>query len=184
MPWLAMSLAWLALARPLPAAVIAGADLPDSVVVDGRDLRVNGTALLRKLGFRVYVVALYLPTPAHDAGAVVDPDVPKALIVQFLRAVSREALVSPLEGDFARNAGEKGRRAKAQIARLLAVVKDMKKGDRLTFTYEPGKGSTITMTDGTTATFEGKDFADSFLLVYVGPNPPKEEMKRRLLGRN
>jgi hypothetical protein len=39
------------------------------------------------------------------------------------------------------------------------------------------------MTDGTTATFEGKDFADSFLLLYLGPCPPKEEMKRRLLGR-
>jgi hypothetical protein len=63
------------------------------------------------------------------------------------------------------------------------VITDMKKGDRMTFTYEPGKGSRITMTDGTTAAFEGKDFADSFLLLYLGPCPPKEEMKRRLLGR-
>ena len=180
---LATSLAWLALARPLPAAEIAGVALPDSVQVGGRELRVNGTALLRKLVFRVYVVALYLPAPAHDAGAVVDPDVPKALVVQFLRAVSREELVTPLEQDLARNGGEKAQRAKGQIAKLLAVVKDMKQGDRLTFTYEPGEGSTITMTDGTRATFEGKDFADSFLLIYVGPHPPKEEMKRRLLGR-
>jgi hypothetical protein len=157
--------------------------LPDSVEVGGRALKLNGTALLKKLVFKVYVVALYLPAPAHEAEAVVGPDVPKVLILQFLRAVSRESLVSPLEQDFARNAGEKGKRARVQIAKLLSVVKDMKKGDRMTLTYEPGKGSTITMTDGTTATFEGKDFADSFLLIYVGPSPPKEEMKRRLLGR-
>jgi hypothetical protein len=180
---LATSLAWLVVARPLPAAQIAGVTVPETLAVDGRELKLNGTALLKKLVFRVYVVALYLPAPAHEAEAVVDPDVPKALVVQFLRAVSREELVTPLRQDLARNGGEKAQRAKGQIAKLLAVVKDMKKGDRLTFTYEPGKGSTITMTGGTTATFEGKDFADSFLLIYVGPHPPKEEMKRRLLGR-
>ena len=176
-------LACVTLARPLSGAEIAGVTVPGTVTVGGEELKLNGTALLKKLVFRVYVVALYLPTPTHDPAAVVGPDVPKALVVQFLRPVSREALVAPLERDFARNSGEQGRRARGQIARLLAVVKDMKRGDRLTFTYEPGKGSTITMTDGTRATFEGKDFADSFLLIYVGPRPPKEEMKRRLLGR-
>ena len=181
--WLATSVASLAIARPLPTAEIAGVKLPETVMAGGQELKLNGTALLKKLVFRVYVVALYLSAPAHEAEAVVNPDVPKVLILQFLRAVSREELVSALEGDFARNAGEKGKRARGQIAKLLLAIKDMKKGDRLTFTYEPGKGSTIAMTDGTTATFDGKDFADSFLLIYVGPCPPKEEMKRRLLGR-
>ena len=157
--------------------------LPETMKAGGQELTLNGAALLKKLVYRVYVVALYLPAPVHEAEAAVNPDVPKVLMLHFLRAVSREALVSPLEQDFARNAGEKAKRASGQIAKLLRVIKDMKKGDRMTFTYEPGKGSTITMTDGTTATFEGKDFADSFLLLYVGPSPPKEEMKRRLLGR-
>lgn len=181
--WLATFVASLAMARPLPAAQIAGVKLPETVKAGGQELKLNGAALLKKLVFRVYVVALYLPSPVHEAEAAVAPDVPKVLILHFLRAVSREDLASPLEGDFARNAGEKGKRAGDQIAKLLRVIKDMKKGDRMTFTYEPGKGSTITMTDGTTATFEGKDFADSFLLLYLGPSPPKEEMKRRLLGR-
>ena len=183
-PWLAALVASLAMARALPAAQVAGVALPETMDVGGQELKLNGAALLKKLVFRVYVVALYLPAPTHEAEAVVNPDVPKGLILHFLRAVSREDLASPLEGDFARNAGEKGKRASGQIAKLLRVITDMKKGDRMTFTYEPGKGSTIRMTDGTTATFEGKDFADSFLLVYVGPSPPKEEMKRRLLGRS
>lgn len=181
--WLATSLASLLMARPLPAARVAGVTFPETVEAGGRQLKLNGTALLKKLVIRVYVVALYLPVTAHATETVVDPDVPKVLILQFLRAVSREQLVSPLEQDFARNGGEKGKRAHAQIAKMLLAIKDMHKGDRMTFTYEPGKGSTIRMSDGTTTTFEGKDFADAFLLVYVGPHPPKEEMKRRLLGR-
>lgn len=181
-PWLATVVAGLAMARPLPAARIAGLTVPETLVVGGQELKLNGTALLKKFVFQVYVVALYLPEPVRDAESVVTPDVPKALVLQFLRAVSRKDLVKPLEQDFARNAGDHGKRARREIARLLALIKDMKNGDRLTFAYEPGKGSTISMTDGTTATFEGKDFADSFFLIYVGPFPPKEDMKRRLLG--
>jgi hypothetical protein len=172
----------LAVARPLPGAEIAGVTLPESVEAGGRELRLNGSALLKKLVFRVYVVALYLPAPAHDAEAVVGPDVPKVLILQFLRAVSRESLVSALEGDFAKNGGEPARRAGRQIGKFLADVTDMKDGDRLTFAYEPGRGSTIAMTDGISLAFEGKDFADAFLLLYVGPDPPRAEVKRRLLG--
>lgn len=183
-PWLVTSLACLALARPLPAAEIAGVTLPDSVEAGGLELKLNGAALLQKVFFRVYVVGLYLPSPAREAEAVVDPDVPKALIVHFLRPVSRSSLVAPLAQDLQRNGGAKAKRAREQIADLLKLVKDMKAGDRLTFTYEPGKGSEIAMTDGTTGTFLGKDFADAFLLIYVGPHPPREEMKRRLLGHS
>lgn len=172
----------LAVARPLSGAEIAGVALPESVEAGGRELRLNGSALLMKLVFRVYVVALYLPAPAHDAEAVVGPDVPKVLILHFLRAVSRESLVSALERDFARNGGAQARRAGRQIGSLLAALRDMKDGDRLTFTYEPGGGSTIAMTDGASFAFEGKDFADAFLLLYVGPEPPRAELKRRLLG--
>lgn len=181
-PWLATFVASLAMARPLPAARIGGHTVPETLVVGGQELKLNGTALLKKLIFPVYVVALYLPSPAREAGAVVTPDVPKALVLQFLRAVRREDLVKPLAQDFARNSGDQGKRARREIAKLLSLIKDMRKGERLTFAYEPGKGSTISMTDGTTATFAGKDFADSFLLIYVGPFPPKEDMKKRLLG--
>src|SRR5512133_3322848 len=90
----------MAAARPLSGAEIAGVKLPETMEAGGRELKLNGSALLKKMVFRVYVVALYLPTPAHDAEAVVRPDVPKVLILQFLRAVSRETLVAALERGF------------------------------------------------------------------------------------
>jgi len=181
--WTVLLVTSLAAACPLLAVDFAGVTVADSVEVGGRELKLNGTGLLKKLVFKVYVVALYLPAPAHDDESVVGPDEPKSLVMHFLRAVSREALVGALERGFAANAGERAKRAESQIAKLLAVVKDMKGGERLTFVYEPGKGSTVTATDGTTVTLEGKDFADAFLLLYIGPKPPKEEMKRNLLGQ-
>jgi hypothetical protein len=164
------------------AAELAGVKLADTMVVGGQPLQLNGFALAKKFLFKIYVVALYLPAPAKADGAVVNPDVPKGFVLQFLRSIRKEKLVEAFKEGFEKNAGERGKKAQAQIDRFLGVVKDVKKGDRVTFAYEPGKGSTLTLMDETES-FEGKDFADAFLLLYVGPKPPREDLKKRLLGR-
>lgn len=163
------------------AAELAGVKLPDSMEVGGESLPLNGMAVGKKFIFKVYVVALYLPAPTTADVGVVDPDVAKGFVMEFLRSVRREKLVQAFKDGFEKNAGQKVM-AQAEIERFLALVKDVKKGDRVTFTYEPGKGSTITLVDET-HTFEGKNFADAFLLLYVGPKPPREELKKGLLGQ-
>lgn len=179
---LALLSALLFLSCAAQAAELAGAKLPDTIEVGGQSLQLNGIALRKKFIFKIYVVALYLPAPTKTDAVVVDADVPKAFAMQFLRSVRREELVHAFKEGFEKNAGQTVEKAQAEIDRFLTLVKDMKKGDRVTFTYEPGKGSTVTLVDETQS-FEGKDFADAFLLLYVGPKPPGEDLKKRLLGQ-
>jgi hypothetical protein len=179
---LTLLLALLSLACAAQAADLAGVKLPDTMEVGGECLPLNGMALGKKFIFKVYVVALYLPAPAKADEAVVEPDVPKGFVMQFLRSVKKEKLVQAFKDGFEKNAGPRVDNAQVQIDRFLAFVRDVKKGDRVTFTYEPGKGSTVTLADETQC-FEGKDFADVFLLLYVGPKPPGEEVKKALLGQ-
>lgn len=178
-------LALLSVLLSLPCAgqatEVAGVRLADSMEVGGQTLELNGFAVGKKFIFKTYVVALYLPAPAKVDEAVVKPDVPKGFVMQFLRSIRKEKLVEAFKDGFEKNAGETVEKAQAQIDRFLALVKDVKRGDRVTFTYEPGKGSTLTLIDETES-FEGKDFADAFLLLYVGPKPPGEDLKKGLLG--
>jgi hypothetical protein len=190
-PWrlLTALCALLWLSGATRAAELAGVTLADTWEVGGQSLTLNGMALGKKFIFKVYVVGLYLPEPAKEDRAVVEPDVPKVFVLQFLRSVGRERLVEAFKEGFEKTAGERGKAAQAEIERFLAVIKDVSKGDRITLLYEPGKGSTFTLVDekGQTKeaeTFEGKVFADAFLLLYVGPKPPKEEIKRGLLGKS
>lgn len=176
--------ALLSLTCAVQAAELAGVKMADTMEVGGQSLKLNGIALGKRFIFKVYVVGLYLPAPAKADTAVVNPDVPKGFVMQFLRSVKKEKLVDAFQEGFGKNGGEKARKAQAQIDRFLMLVTDVKKGDRLTFTYEPGKGSTITRMDGTIENFEGKDFGDAFLLLYVGPKPPREDLKKRLLGQS
>jgi len=179
-----LAVALLAAARetPLGAVEVGGTTLPDAIEVAGHPLPLNGAAVLTRLVFKVYAAALYLPAPAHSVEEALKPDAPRAFVMHFLREVSREKLVAAMQQGFETNAGQEAARASTEIARLLEVVKSMKSGDRLTFTYDPESGSTVTMTDGTVARFPGRDFADAFLLLWLGPHPPRQDMKRALLA--
>ena len=179
---LALLSALLSLPGTAQAVEVAGVKLADTMEVGGQILPLNGSALGRKFIFKIYVVPLYLPAPAKVDGAVVNPDVPKGFVMEFLRSIRKEKLVEAFKDGFEKNAGERAKKAQAQIDRFLALVRDVKKGDRVTFTYEPGKGSTLTLMNET-ETFDGKDFADAFLLLYVGPKPPRDDLKKRLLGQ-
>lgn len=178
----AWTLLALLTAGPLGAARFSGVTLPDTMPVGGRTLRLNGAALLKKMVFKVYVAALYIEEPSKDAEAIVAAEVPKAFVLHFLRDVPRDQLAAAIVRGIANNAGEVGVRAKPEVDRLLAALVDMKGGDRLTLAYDPENGSTVTTSRGTTLALPGKDFADSFLLLYLGPRPPRQEMKKGLLG--
>ena len=49
--------------------------------------------------------------------------------------------------------------------------------------YQPGKGSRLAFNDTEKLVIAGKEFADLFLLVYIGPQPPTADVKRGLLGK-
>jgi hypothetical protein len=179
---LALLSALLFLPGAAQAVEVAGVKVADTMEVGGQSLQLNGFAVGKKFIFKIYVVALYLPAPTEADEAVVDPDVPKGFVMQFLRSVRKEKLIEAFKDGFEKNAGERVKKVQEQIDRFLTLVKDMKKGDRVTFTYEPGKGSNLALMDETES-FEGKDFADAFLLLYVGPKPPREDLKKGLLGK-
>ena len=64
---------------------------------------------------------------------------------------------------------------------FFTFLTDVKNGDRLSFVYEPGKGSTFTNNAGKLI-IANKEFADLYLQVYIGPKPPTLTLKRGLLG--
>ncbi len=94
-----------ALLAPAQARTLAGVELPDTVVVDGATLRLNGMGLRAATALRVkaYVGGLYLEQPSSDAATVIDSHQRKRVTMKFLRDIDRQRLTSGWAGDdFAR----------------------------------------------------------------------------------
>ena len=80
-------------AASVAAMEIAGVTMLDAVTVNGCTLKLNCVGVRKKLFIKVYVGALYLATPSHDAAAIITAEEPKQEVMHFLYSkVGKEKL--------------------------------------------------------------------------------------------
>ena len=163
------------------ARELEGATLADTVKAGDKTLKLNGLGLRKKAMFKVYVDGLYLEAPSKDAGAILASDEAKAIRLHFLRDLKKGQLVEAFQEGFDANAKDKAAQ-KAAFDKMLALVPDVKEGSTMTFTYLPGKGTTLSAGGKELGVFEGKGFADAVFSIWLGPKPPSEDIKKGMLG--
>ena len=163
------------------AGELEGVTLPDTLNAGEKTLKLNGLGLRKKAMFKIYVGGLYLESPTKDAGAILMADQGRAIRMHFLRDVTKGQLVDAFREDFQANVKDRAQQ-QAAFDRMLAVVPAVKEGNTLTFTYLPGKGTTLSAGGKELGVFEGKGFADAVFALWLGPKPPSEDLKKGLLG--
>ena len=70
-----------------------------------------------------------------------------------------------------------------ELRTFKGYFKDMKEGDRVVLTVVPGTGTEVVLNDQVKGTIEGDDFGTALLRVWLGPEPPGEDLKMGLLGK-
>jgi hypothetical protein len=187
--------AWIlaaALALTLPAAVAAPAlgavcrevQFADSATVGGAELVLNGMGL-RKVTFlkvKVYVAGLYLGEATGDAGRILGSNQPWRLALHFLREVEASDIRDAFLEGFEKATGVIPDELRPRIEALNAMMVDFEEGDSLAFANDPAKGVTAEINGGAVGAIEGADFAVAFLSIWLGPEPPNEDLKSGLLG--
>lgn len=171
------------MALPAFAGELKGVKMPDTVQVEGKDLKLNGMGLRTKIVFKVYVAGLYLETTSKDPAAIIAADGIRRLDLHMMRNLEKKAIVEAMQAGFEKNSGDKMPALKERLDKFMAVIVDLKEGEVLSLVYVPGKGTTIAA-GGKSFTAEGKDFADALFSVYLGKSPVDEDLKKGLLGNN
>lgn len=161
-----------------------GVTFPDQVQAEGVTLKLNGLGLRQATMFKVnvYVGALYVAQPSTDASIILKSNAPMQLILQFVRDVDRSDLVKGWDEGFENNAKSEIPALKARIDAFKALMTEMKTGEQLRFLHAPGKGTQVSVKGTVKGTIAGDDFARALLSIWLGPNPPNDELKAGLLG--
>jgi len=161
---------------------VSGVTMPESVLVEGGDLRLNGMGVRREMAvFKAYVIALYLEKPTTEARIAIQTDEAKRVVITMLRDVGREVFAQAIESAMMRNSGTSMLTLRARLDLLERAVPDLRKGDVVDLTWVPGAG-TLVRGQGKSITIPGKDFADALFSVWLGPKPVEDTLKRALLG--
>jgi hypothetical protein len=164
------------------AVTVDGVKLDDKMQVGSTSLVFNGGATRKKAIFRVYVGGLYLSHVMHETNAIIADTGPRALVMRFVRDVDKKALSGAFLDGFGHNAPDKLRNCRADVDRMLQSLPDVHDGDELRFVYDPSRGSTVSYNGKSLAEVKGKDFADLYVLVFLGDHPPTDDLKEGLLG--
>jgi hypothetical protein len=157
---------------------------PEHVQVSATDLTLNGLGVRKAtfLKINVYVAALYVTKPTHEAAALINSDTPQELSLHFVRDVGVDDLRKAFDEAFEHMGAQQSAPLKDRIARLNGWMTDMKKGQRLTFVRLPHAGVQIVVNGTQKGTIDGDDFARAFVSIWLGATPPNPELKSGLLG--
>mgnify|MGYP003575311488 CR=1 FL=1 len=166
------------------AATVAGVKLEDSVKVGEHNLVLNGAALRKKFIIKVYVGGLYLQAKQNNAAAILAADAPRQQVMQFIFDVDKGKMAEAWEEGLADNTPNASAEVKTAFKTLASWMEDMKEGQRIVLTYDPGTGTTVTVNGKNKGTLGGKAVADAILNTWLGPKPgPGADFKKGVLGQ-
>ncbi len=176
----------LSLTLSLPALAkekeVAGVKFPETVSVEGKELKLNGAGLRTKAIFKVYAAGLYVETPSKDGAQIVSSDQIKRVRLTMLRDLEKQKITDAISDGIEKNNKAQLAALKARLDTFNAAIPDLKKGDELVLTYVPGKGTSVQSKSGQEISVEGKDFADALFGVWLGKNPVDGDLKDGMLG--
>jgi hypothetical protein len=180
---LAISLA-LCVPGRVDARACEGVTLPDSVVVAGQRLVLNGMGIREATALQVdvYVAGLYVPTRGRDAEALLAGDTPRRIVMNLVRDVSREDAIEGFTTGLRNNNPNDTAALAPAVSRLRSMVQAMHVGDVVTITYVPATGTEITINGQSRGTIEGALFGRAIFRNFIGPRPPNRGLRVGLLG--
>jgi Chalcone isomerase-like len=177
----------LSLTLALPAFAkekeVAGVKFPETVTVEGKELKLNGAGLRTKAIFKVYAAGLYLESTTQDFAQIISSDQIKRVRMSMLRDLEKKKITEAISDGIAKNNKSQLPALKARIDTFNAAIQDLNKGDDLTLTYIPGKGTSVKSKAGQEISVEGKDFADALFSVWLGKDPVDDDLKDGMLGK-
>jgi hypothetical protein len=159
--------------------------LPGTVNVEGKSLKLNGSGVRKKSVFRikVYIASLYLETGSANPEQILAADRIRRLDLLMTHSAPKQRVIDELRDGISQNSPAQMKVLADRLERFLAGIPDANEGERLSITYVPGQGTSLKGPKTNGAVIPGKDFADAVLSAWLGKAPLDEELKQHLLGR-
>ncbi len=165
------------------AAELNGISMPDTQLVDGEKLLLNGIGLRTYSVFRIriYVAGLYLQQRSDDPQTILHSKGAKLLQIHFLRNVTAGEARTAWRNGFENNCQPPCHLSSDDVRQFLAAVPAVHEGDesRLVFT---SRGVDVWIDGHLLGRIADPHFAEVILSTFIGPVPPTQQLKRQLLG--
>lgn len=142
-------------------------------------LKPVGAALLKVFGFEVYQARLWAE-PGFQAERYDQYRV--ALELAYLRNFDGAAIAQRSLKEMQRLEPLNEAQGRQWLADMTRLFPDVRKGDRITGTYLPGRGVSFQLNDRPLGEVSDTAFARLFMGIWLSPRTSEPEMRRQLVG--
>ena len=152
-------------------------------------LTVTGVGLREKtfLKVNVYAIVSYVSEGTQLKGdlgkALLELDAPKMIRMDLVRNFSREKLCNAFQDVIEENYEDQTPFASDMEAFLAYFTADAQEGDKLVFTYLPGKGLTTVLNGEEKDLITNFEFVKALWSVWFGEEPASDGLKEDLLAK-
>ncbi|MES2879311.1 MAG: chalcone isomerase family protein [Pseudomonadota bacterium] len=165
-----------------------GIALDDSVLVAGKNLKLNGAGVSFRLIFKVYAMGLYLLDRKETAQDVLATAGPRRIVIAMLRDVSSDEFNEAVMNFVSSDGGDKQARIAGHMLQLGKAIasqpKGLRKGDTLTLDWVPDTGTVIELNKKLlTEPLRDIAFYNALLNIWLGDKPADSSLKTQLLGK-
>ncbi|MGL4574996.1 MAG: chalcone isomerase family protein [Burkholderiaceae bacterium] len=185
--WIAALMLGMLAAATSSAVEIEGYNLPETTVVAGQNLTLNGAGVRTRAIFKVYVAGLYLPRKAAEPKDVISQKGAKRMALIMLRDLSSkefgDAFLKGIRENAAKEEIQKQAMALIQLGSVFGTLPGLKKGDLVNIDSVPGKGMLINVNGKTVGEVTDEEFYPILLKIWFGDKPVDSMLKPLLLGQ-
>lgn len=167
------------------ALEIQGVSVPPSATVSGQSLTLNGAGLrtfkLLMVPIKIYVAALYAPTPLRSAEAVSGSPGPLRFDFTFLRNVGQSDVTKAWTAQFAQSVSHTYPGYERDRDAFIAMFGPLASGgvERVDLV---GSDTVVYDSGALKGRIAGRDFQQSFLSLWFGSKPVSKKLRAALLG--
>lgn len=188
LPMLGLTLSFALPWVPAQAAEVAGVTMPETTVLEGEPLQLNGVGTRNYLVFSIYAVGIYLPHRSHRVEEVLAMPGPKRIHLQMRYDVPSDRFVKAMETAFARNSDAATlAELRPRIDRLKEIIlahKSTGKHGIILLDWRPKSGVHMSFNGVPQGQpIPGEDFFRALLRNWLGDNVHDEKLREALLGK-
>lgn len=165
---------------------IAGVEVPDTITVDGHELKFNGGGIRSKWFMSLYVGSLYLPEKTDNSNEVIGGDKPMAITLDIVSGMITSERMSDatIEGFENATSGNMEPIQEDVDAFMKNFEEEIKEGDHFRIAYLPEEGVVVYKNGEKTGTVKGgMDFKQALFAIWLGDTPAQESVKQAMLGK-
>lgn len=168
---------------PVKGAQIENVHFADSVLINGKNATLRGTALLRyMILIKAYVGAFYLKEKVPPKNAL--SDVERRLVLHYFHAIPGQDFAEATTEMIRKNVTpDRFKALQPEIAQLNALYKDVNPGDEYRATYIPGIGTELALNGAVLGVVPGAEYSAAFFSIWIGKNPIDKGFRNNLLGK-